>query len=162
MAPQLVVKIKLIAVGTRMPPWVDEAVDEYVRRLPGDFRLQVKAVPMARRGRNTDPGKARQQEADSLLGQVDDRDTVVALDVEGRRHTTDSLARRMASQQQRGADLALLVGGPDGLDPRCLQRAEERWSLSDLTLPHPLVRVVLAEQLYRVWTVLQGHPYHRR
>lgn len=155
-------KIKLIAVGTRMPGWVDEAVEEYVRRLPGDFSLQVRAVPMARRGRNADAGKARQQESDSLLGQVDDRDTVVVLDVEGQRHTTDSLALRMAGQQQRGSDLALLVGGPDGLDARCLQRADERWSLSDLTLPHPLVRVVLAEQLYRVWTVLQGHPYHRR
>lgn len=155
-------KIKLIAVGTRMPGWVDEAVDEYARRLPGDFRLQVKAVPMARRGRNADVGKAMQQESDSLLAQVDDRDTVVALDVQGRRYTTESLAKRMASQQQQGSDMALLVGGPDGLDERCLQRANERWSLSDLTLPHPLVRVVLAEQIYRVWTVLQGHPYHRR
>lgn len=160
--PPPAVKIKLIAVGTRMPGWVDEAVDEYARRLPGDFRLQVKSVPMARRGRNADVGKAMQQESDSLLGQVDDRDTVVVLDVEGRRHSTDSLAQRISSQQHRGSDLALLVGGPDGLDPRCLQRADERWSLSDLTLPHPLVRVVLAEQIYRVWTVLQGHPYHRR
>ncbi|MEX1198111.1 MAG: 23S rRNA (pseudouridine(1915)-N(3))-methyltransferase RlmH [Pseudohongiellaceae bacterium] len=155
-------KIKLIAVGTRMPDWVDEAVEEYARRLPGDFRLEVKPVPMARRGRNADVAKAMQQESDSLLGQIDNRDTVVVLDVEGRRHTTDSLARRMASQQHCGSDIALLVGGPDGLDAGCLQRADERWSLSDLTLPHPLVRVVLAEQIYRVWTVLQGHPYHRR
>lgn len=154
-------KIKLIAVGTRMPGWVAEAVDEYTRRLPPEFQLLVREVPMAQRGRNADLRKAVQQESDGLLGQIDERDTVVALEVGGRRHTTESLARRMASQQQRGSDLALLVGGPDGLDSRCRERAGEQWSLSDLTLPHPLVRVVLAEQIYRVWTVLQGHPYHR-
>lgn len=154
-------KVKLIAVGTRMPGWVNEAVAEYTRRLPEDFRLLVREVPMAKRGRNADLKRAMQQESEGLLEHAGDRDTVVALDVNGRRHTTESLARRMESQRQDGRDLAVLVGGPDGLDPRCLRRADECWSLSDLTLPHPLVRVVLAEQLYRVWTLLQGHPYHR-
>ncbi|MGM0633222.1 MAG: 23S rRNA (pseudouridine(1915)-N(3))-methyltransferase RlmH [Pseudomonadota bacterium] len=155
-------KIRLIAVGTRMPDWVNDAVEEYCRRLPGDFSLTLKEVPMAPRGRNADLRRAIKQESQGLLERVGARDTVVALDVGGRRHSTESLARRMESLRHQGTDLALLVGGPDGLDERCLHRADERWSLSDLTLPHPLVRVVLAEQLYRVWTVLQGHPYHRR
>ncbi len=155
-------KISLIAVGTRMPAWVNDAVEEYRRRLPGDFSLMLKEVPMAPRGRNADLRRALQQESRGLLARVDARDTVVALDVGGQRHSTESLARRMESLRHEGTDLALLIGGPDGLDERCLQRATERWSLSDLTLPHPLVRVVLAEQLYRVWTVLQGHPYHRQ
>lgn len=154
-------RIRLLAVGTRMPGWVNDGVEEYTRRLRGGFRLEVEEVPMARRGRNTDMRKALARESRALLDRVGPGDTVVALDVTGRRHSTESLAGRLELQQYRGADLALLVGGPDGLDEGCLQQATERWSLSDLTLPHPLVRVVVAEQLYRVWTLLQGHPYHR-
>lgn len=154
-------RIRLLAVGTRMPGWVDEGVREYTRRLRGGFRLDVEEVPMARRGRNADVRQALARESQALLDRIGPQDTVIALDVTGRRHSTESLAERLEAQQFCGADLVLLVGGPDGLDEACLQRATERWSLSDLTLPHPLVRVVVAEQLYRVWTVLQGHPYHR-
>jgi len=101
------VNIKLIAVGTRMPDWVNDAVDEYARRLPGDFRLLVKEVPMARRGRNADRKRILRRESEGLLDQTDARDTVVALDVKGRRHTTESLARRMDSQRHDGRDLAV-------------------------------------------------------
>lgn len=154
-------KIKLVSVGTRMPDWVDRAVEEYRRRLPPDFALQCHAVPMARRSRNTGAGQAREQEGQALLGKLDRRDHVVALDVGGRHHSTEELARRVQAIREDGCDLSLLVGGPDGLSPQCLQRAGERWSLSALTLAHPLVRVVVAEQFYRIWSLLHGHPYHR-
>ena len=101
------------------------------------------------------------QESKRILSQIDASDHVVALDVIGKSWSTPELAEHLASWQQLGSDISLVIGGPDGLDPACLQRANQRWSLSALTLPHPLVRVMLAEQLYRAWTILQNHPYHR-
>ncbi len=154
-------KIKLLAVGTRMPEWVEQAVTEYGRRMPADFALVCQAVPMVRRGKSVTPEQAQRREGRALLERVDRRDHVVALTVDGRGHSTETLARRVQGVREDGCDLALLVGGPDGLSQECLQRAAERWSLSALTLAHPLVRVVVAEQLYRVWSLLHGHPYHR-
>lgn len=154
-------KINLISVGTRMPDWVQQGVQEYSRRLPADFVFQCIEVPLGKRSKNADPQQAMKQEGEALLSRLGNRDHVVALDVRGRVLSTEAMATRVGAVRDDGRHLSLLVGGPDGLSQACLDRADERWSLSALTLPHPLVRIVIAEQIYRVWSVLAGHPYHR-
>ena len=154
-------KVNLLAVGSRMPAWVNDAVDEYSRRLPGDFRLEVREVPLARRGKSVNIEQCVRKEAQGLLARIGRDDFVVALEVRGKALDTTTLARRIGRIRDEGRDLSLLVGGPDGLGQDCLDRADEQWSLSALTLPHPLVRIVVAEQVYRVWSLLNQHPYHR-
>jgi len=154
------VKIRLIAVGQRPPAWVSEGFQDYARRLPREMPLVlVEVAPAARR--NLPAERARRQEAERLLGHLGQKDHVIALDVKGREWSTEILAGKLDGWRMQGNDLALLVGGADGLDELCLQRAHERLSLSALTFPHALVRVIVAEQIYRAWTLLTGHPYHR-
>lgn len=155
------VKINLISVGTRMPDWVQQGVLEYSKRLPAEFSLHCIDVPLGKRTKSSDTQQAMRQESEALLSRLSVRDHVVALDVLGRSLSTEAMAARIGALRDDGKHLSLLVGGPDGLSPDCLERANETWSLSALTLPHPLVRIVLAEQIYRVWSVLSGHPYHR-
>ena len=154
-------QIHLIAVGTRMPHWVRSGYDEYARRLPRECCLKLVEIPLSKRRKTQSAGKNRQEEGRAMLAAIPEQATVIALDVQGKAWSTESLATRLQEWLQSGRDIALLVGGPDGLADECLSRADLRWSLSALTLPHALVRVLLAEQLYRAWTVLQGHPYHR-
>ena len=154
-------KFRLLAVGTRMPGWVEQGVQEYKKRLPADFCLHLQEIPLARRGKNASLDQAVRKEADALLHQLQVSDYVVALDVKGRQFSTGEFAKRLEYLRGQGRNVSLLVGGPDGLGEQCLERADERWSLSNLTLPHPLVRIVLAEQFYRAWSLLQNHPYHR-
>ena len=154
-------RISVVAVGTKMPSWVKEAVEEYSRRLPRELKLQWREIPLARRVRDSKPEQLREREGEQMLKAIPESDQVIALDVQGERISTAQLARQLEAWQMSGANYTLLVGGPDGLSPQCLQRASARWSLSDLTLPHPLVRVLLAEQLYRAWTITVNHPYHR-
>lgn len=154
-------RISLISVGTRMPSWVEEGVAEYSKRLPADFSLTLVEVPLARRGKGLDVEQAIRKESEALLARVKPTDHVVALEVEGRALSTEAMARRVEAIRMEGRNIVLLVGGPDGLGESCLQRADEQWSLSALTLPHPLVRIVVAEQVYRIWSVLNAHPYHR-
>ncbi len=131
---------------------------DYSRRLPPELRFELVEVPLAR---VRDRQRALAAESRALLQRVGARDTLVALDVQGESWSTPQLARRLADWQAIGGDCCLLIGGPEGLHAECLERAHQRWSLSALTLPHPLVRVVVAEQLYRAWTITIGHPYHR-
>lgn len=154
-------RINLIAVGTRMPAWVEQGVAEYSKRLPPELKWEVREIPLAQRGKNTDIPRAIAQEGERMLAAVPSGDHVVALEVGGRAWSTEQLAEQLSNWMASGQSLSLLVGGPDGLAPTCLERARQRWSLSPLTLPHPLVRVLLAEQLYRAWTLLNNHPYHR-
>ena len=154
-------RIKVIAVGTKMPTWVEQGSQEYCKRMPRDMQVQFREIPLAKRPKNADPDKLRKQEGEQILAQVSVNDWVVALEVKGRTWSTHDLSDQMSRWRMSGQDLTLLIGGPDGLSEECRQRANQLWSLSPLTLPHPLVRVILAEQLYRAWTVLQGHPYHR-
>jgi len=144
-----------------MPRWVDDGVKEYNKRLPRDVSLEFLEIPLGTRGKNPDIAKAIKQESDSLLSAVDKKDFVVALEVKGQSWSTEVLAQKLETWQMDGRNLALLVGGPDGLSDACRARANQMWSLSALTLPHPIVRVILAEQLYRAWTITQNHPYHR-
>ena len=153
-------RLRLVAVGTRMPGWVDEGFREYAGRMPRECRLELREVALARRSRGADTARAVSAEGGRLLA-ASEGCLRVCLDVRGAAVDTTGLSRRLAGWLQHGQDVALLVGGPDGLAPECLDAARWRWSLSPLTLPHGLVRVLVAEQLYRAWTVLSGHPYHR-
>ncbi|MEN8109076.1 MAG: 23S rRNA (pseudouridine(1915)-N(3))-methyltransferase RlmH, partial [Pseudomonadota bacterium] len=154
-------QIHLIAAGTRMPAWVTAGYEDYARRLPHECSLRLVEIPLSKRSKTTPAEKNRAEEGKAMLAAMPSQATVIALDVRGKSWDTQTLAGKLTGWLQDGRDLALLVGGPDGLADDCLARADMRWSLSALTLPHALVRVVLAEQLYRAWSVTQGHPYHR-
>lgn len=157
-------KIRIVASAGRMPPWVQQGYEEYTKRLPRTLRLELVELPLGRRGHKSTPGtiaRARREEGRSILAALAPRDHVIALDVRGKAWSTEQLSAQLADWRMRSDTVSLMIGGPDGLDEDCLNRASQRWSLSPLTLPHPLVRVLLAEQLYRAWTLLSGHPYHK-
>lgn len=154
-------RISVIAVGTRMPDWIEAGVAEYRKRLPPEIQFEIREIALAKRAKNTDLARAITQEGALMLAAIGARDTVIALDVLGKAVSTESLAAALRDWQMRGDNISLLVGGPDGLAAECLARAGQRWSLSALTLPHPLVRVLLAEQIYRAWSINNNHPYHR-
>lgn len=154
-------KIRLIAVGRKMPAWVEQGYQEYARRMPRECQLELVEIEAEKRGKSGSSQRWMEQEGKRMLAAIPKGDRVVALDVEGRHWSTEKLAGQLEGWMQAGSGISLLVGGPDGLSKACLQRAEQKWSLSALTFPHPLVRVILAEQLYRAWSVVQHHPYHR-
>ncbi|HAJ92113.1 MAG TPA: 23S rRNA (pseudouridine(1915)-N(3))-methyltransferase RlmH [Gammaproteobacteria bacterium] len=154
-------RIHLIAVGTRMPAWVVDAYREYAKRLPRECALHLVEIPLGKRRKSHGSAQAAEEEGRHLLASLPKDCTVIALDVLGNSWSTEALAVRLQDWLGSGRDVALLVGGPDGLSAACLARADLKWSLSALTYPHSLVRVVLAEQLYRAWTITAGHPYHR-
>jgi 23S rRNA (pseudouridine1915-N3)-methyltransferase len=154
-------KIKLIAVGQKMPAWVESGYTTYSQRLPRDCSLELIEIPAAKRTRNQLADKWMEKEGDSILKAVHHSDWVVALDVKGKSWSTGQLAQQLTNWQSLGCNVSLLVGGPDGLSEACLNRANQKWSLSGLTLPHPMVRVLLAETIYRAWSVTVNHPYHR-
>ena len=153
-------RVTLVAVGQRMPAWVAQGYAEYSKRLRPRLPLELIEVPAAKRG-SGDLARAMADEGKRLLSSVRPQDHVVALDERGTTRTSLELSRWLGQRLQSGKDLACLVGGADGFAPQVLERANERWSLSSLTLPHALVRIVFVEQLYRAVTLLDGHPYHR-
>lgn len=154
-------QIHIIAVGERMPEWVTTAYHEYAKRLPHECRLVLHEIPAGKRAKGADLARLTREEGARQLAAVPTGCRIVALDRDGRALDTPELADRLERQMQAGSDLALLVGGPEGLAADCLAAAHERWSLSRLTFAHPVVRVVLAEQLYRAWSILRNLPYHR-
>ncbi|MCL4104428.1 UNVERIFIED_CONTAM: hypothetical protein GTU68_047390 [Idotea baltica] len=129
--------------------------------MPRELKLKWQEVPLAKRGRDNNVEKLREREGELILKAIPPGDRVIALDVQGKSQTTEELAVQLKTWQMSGDNYSLIIGGPDGLSPACLARADSRWSLSKLTLPHPLVRILLAEQLYRAWTITVNHPYHR-
>ena len=153
-------RLRVLAVGHKMPAWVDQGVEEYARRMPREMPVQWLDIPPAKRGSAT-PEQYREQEAEAIKAQLKDKDYVVALDIAGIGVSTELIAKRFDRWQMQGEHVSVVIGGPDGLHPRILKGAEERWSFGQITLPHPLVRVILAEQFYRAWSVQAGHPYHR-
>jgi 23S rRNA (pseudouridine1915-N3)-methyltransferase len=155
-------QIHIIAVGERMPEWVEAGYRDYARRLLRDCRLVLHEVPAARRTKGADLRRLIEQEGARQLAAIPAGAQVVALDRAGRQLDTAWLASELKRRLALGEDLALLIGGPEGLAPACLARAQARWSLSRLTLAHPVVRVVLAEQLYRAWSIIHHLPYHRQ
>lgn len=144
-----------------MPGWVESGYQEYAKRLPPECALHLVEIEPGHRGKGASVEIARREEGGRLLAALPKGVQVIALDERGRAWSTAELSRELAAWLAEGRDLALLVGGPEGLDPACRARADRLWSLSPLTFPHPLVRVILAEQLYRAWSLLSGHPYHR-
>ena len=154
-------QLLVAAVGQRMPRWVNEAWNEYARRMPPGLSLSVREIPLARRGKNADTKRLTAVESAALLAAMPSRARIIALDVKGQAWSTEKLASNLEDWMGEGRDLGFMIGGPDGISPETMQKADNRWSLGPLTLPHPLVRVVLAEQLYRAWTITQNHPYHR-
>jgi 23S rRNA (pseudouridine1915-N3)-methyltransferase len=154
-------EIHLISVGNRMPDWVQQGYQEYARRISGECRLKLVEIAPGRRGKSADIARTLEDEGERMLKAIPRDSLVIALEIEGKRWNTEQLAGEMSAWMGGGRNVALLVGGPEGLAGSCRQRADQRWSLSPLTLPHPLVRVVLAEQLYRALSLLRNHPYHR-
>ncbi|MGB0721308.1 MAG: 23S rRNA (pseudouridine(1915)-N(3))-methyltransferase RlmH [Gammaproteobacteria bacterium] len=154
-------RIHLLSVAQRVPAWVEEGYATYAGRMPRECRLELKEISPAKRARNADARRVKEAEGQSLLAAVPKGALVVALDEHGSTWSTRDLADRMDDWLAQGRDVALLVGGADGLSEACRARADLIWSLSRLTFPHALVRVLVAEQVYRGWTVLKNHPYHR-
>ncbi|MBL8258814.1 MAG: 23S rRNA (pseudouridine(1915)-N(3))-methyltransferase RlmH [Candidatus Competibacteraceae bacterium] len=154
-------KIYLLAVGTRMPEWIKAGYAEYAQRLPRECALNLIEIPAGKRALRAGAARALREEGERLTAAIPPGSRPIALDERGQQWSTAELAEQLTGWLRDGRDLSLLVGGPDGLDAPCRARADRLWSLSRLTLPHPLVRVVVAEQLYRAWSVLQHHPYHR-
>lgn len=152
-------QITVAAVGTRLESWIYEAFESYRARLPRHLRLSLAEIPLARRAAGA--AAAVQAEGERQLRHVRPDALVLALDERGEQWTSRELAAELERWRATRPQVAILIGGPDGLSPDCRARASRLWSLSRLTLPHGLVRVLLAEQIYRAWTILQGHPYHR-
>lgn len=155
-------KLHVLAVGDRVPHWAGDACADYQPRFPPHCPLAIKAVPMPRRGRNPDAARLKDKEYQALSSGIPKGARIVALEETGRAWTTMDLAQRLKTWLQTEKDVAFLIGGPDGLAPAALDAAREAWSLSPLTLPHALVRVIVVEQLYRALSILDDHPYHRR
>ncbi len=154
-------RLRLLAAGTRLERWVDLAFEDYAARLAHELPLELFENELGRRGKSVPVSRAVEEEGKRMLARILPGDYVVALEVTGRAHTTEALAQWLGRRQADGRDVVFLIGGPDGLAAQCLARANESLSLSPLTLPHALARVVLAEQVYRVLSLARGHPYHR-
>lgn len=154
-------RITIIAVGTKMPRWVEDGCDEFLRRFPPELDVHFKEIPAGKRGKNADIARILEKEGELTLQAIGKGDKVVTLEVTGQSWDTPKLAQQLTSWQMDGRNVSLLIGGPEGLASSCIAIAEQRWSLSALTLPHPLVRIIVTESLYRAYTVNQNHPYHR-
>ncbi len=154
-------KTRLISVGERMPGWVADGFAEYRKRLSHELPLELIEIPLGGRGKGRDPVRAIADEGTAVLAALPKDTHVVALDGRGKPWSSEQLSGELARWRMGGRDLAILIGGPDGHAADVLARADQRWSLGPLTLPHMLVRLVVVEQLYRATTMLAGHPYHR-
>jgi 23S rRNA (pseudouridine1915-N3)-methyltransferase len=155
------VHIYLVAVGQKMPAWVNQACDEYLKRLPRELQLTFIEVPLIKRGKNPDIPRIIRDEGSKVLQSIPAGSKLVALDVKGSQISTEKLASTLDNWMHEGQDVAIVIGGPDGLADEILQQAQHRLSLSAMTFPHPLVRIIIVEQLYRAWSFLNNHPYHR-
>lgn len=154
-------KIQLIAIGTKMPAWVDQAYSEYAQRMPHQCKLELIELPAKKRGKNADTARILRDEADAMKQVISSNAIVIGLDRCGKTIDTEKLATQMQQWIDNSQDVALLIGGPEGIDPNYLQELGQKWSLSAMTFAHPVVRVMLAEQLYRAWSILANLPYHR-
>lgn len=154
-------KINLIAIGNKMPDWVDLASDDFSKRLPAEIKINSMLLPLIKRGKNPDIPRIVRDESRKLLAAVPKDSLLVALDVLGKPVDTVKFSKLLDSWLQHGQEVSIVIGGPDGLSEELLMQASLKISLSALTFPHPLVKVILLEQLYRAWSILNNHPYHR-
>jgi len=154
-------RIKLIAIGTRMPQWVQQGYKEYSQRMPPICQLELKEIAAKKRGKNSDTARILRDEAQLLHEAAPKGSLAIALDRKGKHIDTQQLAEEMQSWIDNSQDVALMIGGPEGLDQDFLKQADRKWSLSAMTFAHPVVRVMVAEQLYRAWSINANLPYHR-
>ena len=154
-------QIRVISIAQKMPAWVDLACDEYRRRLPREMQLQLVNLPPAKRKAKESATALRQRESRLILEKLDTGSFNIALDERGDAWSSGDWSRQLERWRLEFPSVNLIIGGPDGLAESCLRVCRKRVSLGRMTMPHALVRVVLFEQLYRAWTILQGHPYHR-
>lgn len=154
-------KIRVIALGSKMPSWVETGVKEYQKRLKGDINFELVECPIAKRTKTGNIATWLSQESNIIRQQLAQADYLVVLDSHGKLHSTETFAERLAHWQHLGQTIAIVIGGPDGIDHTIKTLAKESISLSKMTFPHPMVRIILVEQLYRAMSVLKGHPYHK-
>lgn len=154
-------RIKLIAVGTRMPKWVELGYAEYAQRMPNLCQLELIEISAKKRGKNADTARILRDEAVALKAAIPAGTLVIALDRKGQHIDTQVLASHLQNWIDESQDVAILIGGPEGIDPNYLNTVQRTWSLSAMTFAHPVVRVMLAEQLYRAWSINANLPYHR-
>ena len=152
--------MRVLTVGTRMPDWVSRGVEEYSKRMPRDLAIEWCEIPASKRSRDTAESRML-DEFQAIDRRLKDQEAVVVLDVDGKVVSTEAIAASIEAWQDQGVKAVFVIGGPDGVHPQLKARASSKWSLGRITLPHPLVRVILAEQLYRAWSINAGHPYHR-
>ena len=153
-------RLRVLAVGQKMPAWIDQGVDEYARRLPKGVTVEWLSIAPAKRGIESIE-RYQQIEAESIRAKLTAEDYLVALHARGREITTETISERLTQWQMGANRVSIVIGGPDGLHHSLLDTAQEKWSFGRITLPHPLVRVILSEQRYRAWSIQAGHPYHR-
>ncbi len=153
-------RLLVLAAGTKLPEWVNTGFDEYAGRLTRDYRLELKEIALGQRASGA-TSQAIAKEGENMLAAIPSGAYVVAMQIGGRNLSSEQLAQFIRARAQEGRDVVFCIGGPEGLAPEVDARADFKWSLSGLTLPHALARVVLAEALYRAVTIIKGHPYHR-
>ena len=154
-------KVHLIAVGKKMPEWINSGYAEFSKRMPPELQIDLIEITPSVRNKTTPTEKNIKEEAKRIQSAIPANSRLIVLDEKGKNFSSIALSKKMESWLPMGQDIVLVIGGADGIDPKIKQQADEKWSLSSFTLPHALVRVVVAEQLYRAWSILKGHPYHR-
>ncbi len=154
-------KFSLIVIGEKMPVWVEQGYLEYAKRIRGRVQLDLIEIPAIKRGKNADLKRIMKMEENKIINAIPDPARIIALDRKGKSWSSPAFTEKMQGWMDQGSQITLVIGGPEGLSNEFLKSADEIWSLSELTFAHPLVRVILAEQLYRCFSILQGSPYHR-
>jgi 23S rRNA (pseudouridine1915-N3)-methyltransferase len=154
-------KIKILSLGDKPPKWVTDGFDEYKKRLSKSIPLELIELPIAKRIKTGNPKLWMEQEAKTILSKLNPNDYLVILDVASKVISTEELASKMDSWKQNSPNVVILIGGPDGIDQSIKSISKEKISISKMTFPHPIVRIIIAEQLYRAYTILEGHPYHK-
>lgn len=154
-------KIKIISVGHSLPAWIQIGVEEYLKRIPKNYHVELVGIPLQNRTTSPDTKRLMEKEGQLILQKIPEHAVCIALDIQGTLLSTEALAKHLSSWQMQGDTVCLLIGGPEGLAPACYERATLRWSLSRLTFPHPFVPLLLLEQLYRAHTIVIDHPYHK-
>lgn len=154
-------KVQLVAVGNKMPSWVDQGYQEYAKRLPRELLPSLTEIPVGHRAKNINPSEAMAKESAAIRKAIPEQNFKIFLHTRGKAWSTPMFAQKLADWQMAGRDISFVIGGPDGYSSDCLALANATWCMSELTLPHPVVRIVFIEQLYRAWSILQNHPYHK-
>lgn len=154
-------KITLITLGNKMPDWVVKGSNDYAKRFNDGIQLKIIEIPLIRRSKATDLNRILEKESSLIKEALPNGAHLIALDIEGKSFSSEELATKITQLQQRTSHLCFIIGGPEGLSNDILTLCHERWSLSKLTLPHPLVRIIVLETLYRAWSIINNHPYHK-